>query len=112
MNKKIKVLVVEDDLSIQEEIEDVLAALGYDHDWATTQQEARELIEKNHYDCVLADLEIPARPGRGFAKIEYRPYLSLRDQIKVFANGGCGRDISLQSESRMFFGRCVQNKPA
>ena len=68
---KIRALVVEDDLSIQEEIEDVLSAMGHDHDWAASQQEARKLIEANDYDYVLADLEIPSRPGRGFAKIEY-----------------------------------------
>jgi len=64
-------LVVEDDLEIQEEIEDVLGLLDHDYDWAGSQQEARELIERNAYHYVLADLEIPARPGRGFAKIEY-----------------------------------------
>ena len=71
MTPKIKALVVEDDLEIREEIEDVLGVLGHDHDWAESQQEAHDLLEKNHYQYVLADLEIPARTGRGFAKIEY-----------------------------------------
>lgn len=71
MSAKKKALVIEDDSEIRDEIEDVLGILRHDHDWAESQQEALELAEANHYDYVLADLEIPARPGRGFAKIEY-----------------------------------------
>lgn len=83
MNPKIKALVVEDDLKIQEEIEDVLGLLDHEHDWAESQQEARELIERNVYHYVLADLEIPARTGRGFAKIEYgKKLIEQIQQIK------------------------------
>jgi len=66
-----RVLVVEDNAEIREEIEDALFALGCEHDWAASQHEARELLKKNSYDCALVDLGIPARPGRGFAKIEH-----------------------------------------
>ena len=83
MNERIRALVVEDDMKIQEEIEDVLAALGHEHDWAQSQQEARELLETKDYHYVLADLEIPARIGRGFAKIEYgRKLIEQIQQIK------------------------------
>jgi len=83
MKPKVKALVVEDDLDIREEIEDVLGLLGHGHDWAESQQEAHELIEQNHYHYVLADLEIPARPGRGFAKIEYgKKLIGQIQQIK------------------------------
>ncbi len=71
MKLKVKALVVEDDLQIEEEIMDVLQLLGHEHDWAESQQQARDLIEQNTYQYVLADLEIPARTGRGFANIEY-----------------------------------------
>ena len=86
MNSKIKALVVEDDLKIQEEIEDVLGLLGHDFDWAESQQEARELIEQNGYHYVLADLEIPSRTGRGFAKIEYGK--KLVEQIQEIKGRG------------------------
>ena len=83
MNERIRILVVEDDMEIREEIEDVLAALGYEHDWAQSQQEARELLDTRNYHCVLADLEIPARIGRGFAKIEFgRKLIEQIPQIK------------------------------
>jgi len=83
MNERVRILVVEDDMEIQEEIEDVLAALGYEHDWAESQQEARELLETRDYHCVLADLEIPVRTGRGFAKIEFgRKLIEQIPQLK------------------------------
>lgn len=83
MKPKIKALVVEDDLEIREEIEDVLGLLGHEYDWAESQQKAHELIEQNQYHYVLADLEIPARPGRGFAKIEYgKKLIGQIQQIK------------------------------
>ena len=86
MKSKVKALVVEDDLQIQEEIMDVLQLLGHEHDWAESQQQARDLIEQNTYQYVLADLEIPARTGRGFANIEYGKLLI--EQIQQI--NGCG----------------------
>ncbi len=83
MNNKIRALVVEDDFDIQDEIVDELSALGHNHDWAGSQAEARELLEAGNYDYALVDLEIPARPGRGFAKIDYgRQVVEQIQQIK------------------------------
>ncbi|MBN2313674.1 MAG: response regulator [Sedimentisphaerales bacterium] len=83
MNPKIKALVVEDDLEIREEIEDVLGLLDHNHVWAESQQEAREALEQERFQYALVDLEIPARTGRGFAKIEYgRKLIDQIQQIK------------------------------
>jgi len=86
MKSRIKALVVEDDLDLREEIEDVLGLLGHDHDWAESQQEAREALEQTHFHYALVDLEIPARTGRGFAKIEYGK--KLIDQIQQIKGRG------------------------
>ncbi|MFO7857649.1 MAG: response regulator, partial [Ectothiorhodospiraceae bacterium] len=86
MKSKAHALVVEDDPEIRDEIEDVLGLLGHGHDWAESQQKARELLEPNDYDYVLADLEIPARQGRGFAKIDYGK--KLVDQIQQIKGRG------------------------
>ena len=95
-----RVLVVEDNLEIREEIEDALFALGYEHDWATSQQEARELLAANHYDCALVDLEIPARPGRGFAKIEHgRQLVDDFDPRRL--------ELELESDAR-FWGKIAE----
>jgi len=59
-----KFLVVEDDPKIKTEIiDDVLASLGHDSDWAQNQREANDLLEANTYDLALLDLQIPSRPG-------------------------------------------------
>ncbi len=59
-----KVLVVEDDRKIKTEtIDDCLASLGHESDWATNQQEANGLLIADDYDLVLLDLQIPSRPG-------------------------------------------------
>jgi len=86
MKPKIKALVVEDDLEIQEEIESALVVLGHEHVWAESQQEAREALEQTHFHYALVDLEIPARTGRGFAKIEYGK--KLIDQIQQIKGRG------------------------
>lgn len=46
-----------------ERIDDVLASLGHQSDWAQNQQEAARLLAENAYDLVLLDLQIPSRPG-------------------------------------------------
>jgi two-component system OmpR family response regulator len=59
-----KVLVVEDDRKIKAEaIDDCLASLGHENDWATNQQEANELLVANNYGLILLDLQVPSRPG-------------------------------------------------
>jgi len=59
-----RILIVEDDQRIKTEIiDDCLASLGHESDWAQNQQEADGLIVANDYDLVLHDLQIPARPG-------------------------------------------------
>jgi len=59
-----RVLIVEDDPGIKtDNIDDCLASLGHESDWAKNQQEANGLVAANDYDLVLHDLQIPARPG-------------------------------------------------
>lgn len=86
MTSKIKALVVEDDLEIQEEIESALVVLDHEHVWAESQQAAREALEQTNFHYALVDLEIPARTGRGFAKIEYGK--KLIDQIQQIKGRG------------------------
>lgn len=59
-----KLLVVEDDRKIKTEaIDDVLASLRHESDWAQNQQEAQGLLDSSEYDLVLMDLQIPSRPS-------------------------------------------------
>lgn len=83
-----KILVVEDDHKIKNEvIDEVLASLGYENDWATNQLQAVEFLGRDGYDLVLLDLQIPARPGSSAASSEFGKHLlrQIRD-IKGHGN--------------------------
>ncbi len=58
-----KALIVDDDPEIIEVAGECLDSLLHAYDSAQDQQTARRLVEKNNYDYVLLDLEIPNRPG-------------------------------------------------
>lgn len=66
-----KALVVEDDPTIVDMVEDVLFSLSYEFDVATNQQDAKELLAKTQYSFVLLDLQIPAKANRGGADKQY-----------------------------------------
>jgi CheY-like chemotaxis protein len=66
-----KALIVEDDDRIIESIEDTLFSMGHEHDWATNQHDAQQMLRGGEYDYVLLDLQIPAKPNRGGADKEY-----------------------------------------
>lgn len=66
-----RVLVVEDDPNIADVVADTLLSLGMEHDWVGSQEEARPKVQAGGYACVLLDLQIPARAGRGLASVQY-----------------------------------------
>ena len=66
-----RILIIEDDEQIKEVIEETLCSLQWEYDWATNQQNALDLVQSKDYVAVLLDLEIPARPLKGNANIEY-----------------------------------------
>lgn len=61
----IKILIVEDDLTMSRALGELLMQEGFDCDRALTQKEAQEKIAENIYDLVLIDLMLP--DGNGFA---------------------------------------------
>jgi DNA-binding response OmpR family regulator len=56
-----KILVVDDDLQICEQLKEILTANGHDVDYATSGKEALEL--KGKYEVVLMDLVMPKMDG-------------------------------------------------
>lgn len=61
---KPKGLVIDDDSLILESVDDILSILNHEKsDGAQSADEARSLLEKNKYDYVILDLEIPTRFG-------------------------------------------------
>lgn len=66
-----KALIVEDDPHVLGYIEDTLCSLNHEHVWVTNQQDARQRFQEERFDYVLLDLQIPAKPNRGGANVDY-----------------------------------------
>lgn len=58
-----KILVVEDDLSLQKSINTGLKRFGYAVDTASDGEEALQLFEINQYDAIVLDLNLPQIDG-------------------------------------------------
>ena len=63
LGSSLRVLYVEDEPSIQEEVHKMLARIFIDIDLAQDGENAWELYKKNNYDLVLTDLEMPKLNG-------------------------------------------------
>lgn len=83
---KPKALIVEDDDRIIGSIEDTLFSIGHEHDWATNQHDAQQMLQDGDYSYVLLDLQIPAKPNRGGADKEFGCNL-LKDIQQIKGRG-------------------------
>ncbi|HEX3045022.1 MAG TPA: response regulator [Bacillota bacterium] len=61
--RKLNILVVEDNLAIQRVIEQILASHECHFEMAANGIKAMEVLEKNYYDLILMDLEMPEMNG-------------------------------------------------
>jgi PAS domain S-box-containing protein len=61
--KPLKILLVEDNLINQKLARTVLTKMGYKADLAVNGQEAVNLVEKNRYDVVFMDIQMPIMDG-------------------------------------------------
>ncbi|MFM8398813.1 MAG: response regulator, partial [Pirellula sp.] len=66
-----KFLIVEDDSSVVEYIVDILDSMDIEHDAVTNVEDAKKQLASTSYSCVLLDLCIPAKPGRGGASEDF-----------------------------------------
>lgn len=78
-----RALIVEDDPRIRDTVVDVVESLGHEHDTASCQEAARQLLNGHAYAYALFDLEIPVKDGRNFPRIENGINL-LREAIGQF----------------------------
>lgn len=60
-----KILIVEDEKDIIENLKELLVKEGFDIDTATRQKEALKKLEKTAYDLILLDISLP--DGSGYA---------------------------------------------
>jgi len=63
MSKKLKVLVVDDELRMVKTICDILLFKGYEALPAYSGEEAVQMVKGNDFDCVLMDIKMPGIDG-------------------------------------------------
>lgn len=63
-----KILLIDDDKELSEEMVDFLEAEGYEVKTASDGLEGEKFIEKHHYDVILLDYKMPALNGADFLK--------------------------------------------
>ena len=60
---KAKILVVEDDVRLRNVLLEALSLEGHDLDSAKSAEEAIEKVEKQKFDVVLTDVNLPGKSG-------------------------------------------------
>ena len=68
MKKPIKVLVVDDEKGIRVLLSEVLLHRGFEVSLARDGQESLEKLEKNHFDLVITDINMPRLDGVSMLK--------------------------------------------
>lgn len=63
-----RILLVEDDEDVRTLLEHVLLAERYEVDAAATVEDARALLERNHYHLLLTDMALPDGTGLQIAE--------------------------------------------
>ncbi len=93
-----KILLVEDDTTLNQNINEYLTKEGYELIVAFDGQIAQKLLKKNDYDCVILDINIPHKNGYELCR-EFRTYNSstpvlmltafdeLEDKVSGFDSG-------------------------
>lgn len=93
-NGMAKILIVEDDVSIQQMITELLQRHGFSTDCAYSGTEALLLLEKDAYDLILLDLVLPGVNGEeiiernnGAPIIVLSAKVSLDDKVNCLLSG-------------------------
>lgn len=68
LNKNKKILVIDDDEELCEEVSGILEGEGYTVSTAFDGQQAKDLIDRGNFDLLLLDMKIPAIKGSEILK--------------------------------------------
>ena len=68
MDKKIRILLAEDDENLGSLLKEYLIAKSYDTDWQVDGDKAYKSFIKNHYDLCILDVMMPIKDGFTLAK--------------------------------------------
>ncbi len=63
MTESLRILVVDDDKNMAKTLVKILLTKGYSAATAYTGEEAMNLVQKDHFDCVLSDIKMPEMTG-------------------------------------------------
>lgn len=77
-HKKIKILVVDDELPIRKIMTKLLTHYGYSCDGVSTADEALNFLREKKYDVLFLDLNMPGTPGEIFIKGHRHEFPELR----------------------------------
>lgn len=67
-----RILVVDDDATIIQLLQEALPALGYAADYAESGEQAIKLLREKGYDLVLSDIRMPEKNGIDVAREAYQ----------------------------------------
>ena len=112
-----KALVIDDDPAVFDSVADILTSLGHNHDWARSQEEARNFAKANEYSYVLLDLEIPARSRGSTPRIQNSVNLldeisgtGGREAVPIIVMTGCTARKSEMAAEMMRLGAFMAKK--
>jgi two-component system response regulator VicR len=91
-NKSKSILIVEDESSLNEAYQIILANAGYDILSAFDGKEALDIVEQYNPDLILLDLRMPVMDGIEFLK-NYNPSKKNRAKVVVFSNYDLQKEI-------------------
>ncbi len=93
LGKKSKtILIVEDESTLNEAYQIVLATAGYNILSAFDGSEALEIAEKNKIDLILLDLRLPVLDGIGFLK-SYKKHKRSTAKVIILSNYDLQKEI-------------------
>ena len=80
-NPSIKILLVDDDVSILEILSDLMPIFGYDYDTARSGEEAVEKLKHNSFHIVLTDMMMPNMDGMELLKYVNTHYPNIKVMV-------------------------------
>lgn len=63
MSEGLRILIVDDDHSMANTLQDILKVKGYEAEAAYSGREGMEKVAQGHFDCVLTDIKMPEVNG-------------------------------------------------
>ena len=90
-NSDIQVLIVDDDLSVRNTMQEYITNAGFSSLTAATAEEALELVEKNDFSVVITDIRLPGLGGLELTKV-----IKKKNGVDVIVVTGYSDDYSYE----------------